>query len=98
MAVKNILCVCYTFGMPETVFMTQKQVVEERNRLRQKAEQMLKEIPEAKHIVYYWDNRDANDQIVDTHMYYTPIVLTDEQLDERTRRIKGFVGCVHRHE
>lgn len=98
MATRAIRCVCTTFGMPETLFMTQRRVVEERNRLCRKAEQMHKEIPDAQHIVYYWDERDDEGQIINAHLYYTPIVLNEQQFDERTRRVNGLIGSVHRHE
>lgn len=85
------------FGTSEQ-FYTAKDIVRERNELRCKAYETLSTIDDdsVKHIVYYSDERNENDEIVRAVLYPFLPIMTDEDFYEWAGQHDGLVGAVHR--
>lgn len=97
---KLIRCVYWCGDGVTKQFLTMREIVEERNKLREAAFGYLKEHaddPKCKHIVYYRDRRNADDEVWQVHFYYAMRAWDDEEFYRETENLDGFVGAVHRH-
>ncbi len=85
------------FGTTEQ-FYTAKDIVRERNELRCSAYETLSTIDDntVKHIVYYADERNENDEIVHAYLYPFLPLMTEEAFCKWADQQKGLVGAVHR--
>lgn len=79
----------------QTVFLSGKEVVERRNKLRADAFKFLKE-NDVDHIIYYSDERDADGNIVKAWFYYDMVGMDDKTFFDRTKNYNGFIGAVHK--
>ncbi len=79
-------------------FYTAKDIVEERQNLRNKAADILRGIEDEsiRHIVYYRDERSESGDLKKAYFYYDLIGLTDARFYEKWDKVQGFVGAVHR--
>ncbi len=97
---KLIPCYCWT---PDGVIKMQrpvKEIVSERNTLRETAFNWLKleaDNPRAKHFLYYMDSRNDRDEIEVVHFFYVMTPMDDDDFYRITKYMDGFVGAVHRH-
>lgn len=78
-------------------FCTAKDIVEERQNLRNKAVDVLHGIEDEniRHIVYYRDERSESGDLKKAYFYYDLIGLTDAQFYEKWDKVRGPVGAVH---
>ena len=79
-------------------FYTAKDIVEERQKLRNEAATVLHGIEDEniRHIVYYRDERSESGDLKKAYFYYDLIGLTDAQFYEKWDKVRGIVGAVHR--
>lgn len=79
-------------------FYTAKDIVAERQKLRNEAEAVLREIKDEsiRHIVYYRDVRSEEGTLKKAYFYYDLIGLTDAQFYDKWDKIRGVVRAVHR--
>ena len=100
MAKKLIRCARWSNEGCSTVLLSMREIVAERNQLREAAFRYLKEHaddPKCRHIVYYRDRRNDEDEVWQVHFYYAMRPWTDEEFYRETENLDGFVGAVHRH-
>lgn len=100
MAKKLVRCIYWTGQGVSEQYLTMREIVQERNTLRAAAFKYLNEDvdnPDCKHIVYYRDRRNADDEVWQVHFYYAMRPWTDEEFYRETENLDGFVGAVHRH-
>lgn len=81
-------------------FYTAKDIVEERQKLRNEATIVLRGIKDEsiRHIVYYRDERSEAGALKKAYFYYDLIGLTDAQFYDKWDKVRGVVGAVHRRE
>lgn len=79
-------------------FYTAKDIVEERQKLCNKATDILHGVEDEniRHIVYYRDERSKSGDLKKAYFYYDLIGLTDAQFYDKWDKIRGVVGAVHR--
>ena len=82
-------------------YLTMREIVQERNNLREAAFRYLNQHaddPECKHIIYYRDRRNEEDEVWQVHFYYAMRPWNDDVFYKETENLDGFVGAVHRHD
>lgn len=79
-------------------FYTIRDIVQERQRARDLAEELLHSIEDKniRHIVYYRDERDNDGVLTKAHFYFDMFKLTDEQFYGKWDVTNGTIGAVHR--
>lgn len=96
---KYIRCIYWCNGVVTEHILTAKEIVRERQDYRKEAYNALQKCEDAdvRHIVYYRDERNSEDEIWKAHFYPTLFGLNDEQFYDITQDCSdGFIGVVHR--
>lgn len=79
-------------------FYTAKDIVDERQKLHNKATAIFHGIKDEniRHIVYYRDERSESGDLKKAYFNYDLIGLTDAQFYDKWDKVRGVVGAVHR--
>lgn len=104
---QKIKCIIWGGNEIRVMNMNAKEIVSERQRFKNAAAQALKECddPDIRHMIYYRDERRADDSIWTAHFYENLIGLNDDDFYARVEESQlqygdcgnGFIGAVHRH-
>lgn len=99
---RTIRCIYWTQSGSSVQYLTMREIVAVRNKLREIAFKYLREHeddPKCKHIVYYRDQRsEVDDTVWKVHFYCAMRPWDDDEFYRETEYLDGFVGAVHRHD